>query len=531
LTTNYVRVAVLALIAMSSYGPARASTAPRYGGTLVVELHESSLALDPVKWKTGAPENSANMQIASAIFDRLLTLDRFGRFQPALATDWSHDAALRRWQFSLRPGVQFSDGTALTSVDVAAALQELLPPKTVVTPSGMHVVAQFPGAVPDFLEQLASGRNFIYRRAADGKLLGTGPFYIADSAAATPATLTARYKLVANERCWAGRPFVDAIDVVLAVPTLRQLFDLQLGKADIAEISPELVRRAAQENVRVWASAPLVLYAVQVNSDLAAAQKLGRNAATRAGSAKAQLGEALSLALDRATLANVLLQKQAEPAASFLPQWLSGYAFVFAVENNVGRAKEISVELFGAGGAFNVAPSAGSAQPLHFRVDAAGDLAKLIAERVAINARQAGIPVQIQTHGATAISDTSALRLVAWRYSSLSSRTELDAMAAALQLESPAADSASDDPEESYARERKLLSQRALLPLVVMPEYVGLSAAVRDWIPERWGAWHLADVWLDEQKTVPVESPAATSLGVSPAMPATTPATQPGAQP
>jgi hypothetical protein len=26
---------------------------------------------------------------------------------------------------------------------------------------------------------------------------------------------------------------------------------------------------------------------------------------------------------------------------------------------------------------------------------------------------------------------------------------------------------------------------------------VGLGATVRDWMPARWGEWHLADVWLE----------------------------------
>jgi hypothetical protein len=36
----------------------------------------------------------------------------------------------------------------------------------------------------------------------------------------------------------------------------------------------------------------------------------------------------------------------------------------------------------------------------------------------------------------------------------------------------------------------------------VMPEYIGLGAAVRDWMPERWGEWHLADVWLDRKRNL-----------------------------
>src|SRR5271155_1602733 len=500
---------------------AAAATAPRYGGTLVVELHAPSLVLDPVKWKICAPEYAASAQIASVVFDRLLTLDRFGRFQPALATEWSHDAGWRRWQFSLRSGVLFSDGSPLSAADVVGALQELLaersPGKAVVTATGMRVVVQFPSAVPDLLEQLAAQRYFIFRRVADGVLLGTGPFLVKEFTPAASGTTITRYRLAANEHCWAGRPFVDALDVNVGVPVLRQLFDLQLGKADVVEISPDLVRRAAQENLRVWASAPVLLYALQVGAEASASEKVG---SARLVNAKAGVGEALSLALDRATMANVLLQRQAEPAASFLPQWLSGYAFVFSsvfnMENDVARAREMSTGTSGSGAALP--------PPLQLRIDAGGDLAKLIAERVAINTRQAGIPVQVQPRsvahevfsgGAPAAAATTVataagtaaeaagLRLVAWRYSSLSERAELDAMVATLQLQNPADEKERtvEDAEQLYARERRLIAARELIPLVVVPEYIGLGPEVRDWMPERWGEWHLADVWLDGKRT------------------------------
>src|SRR5271154_4226401 len=506
--------AAVATVLACASGFTAAATVPRYGGTLVVELHAPSLVLDPVKWKIGAPEYAESAQVASVVFDRLLTLDRFGRFQPALATEWSHDAGWRRWQFSLRSGVLLSDGSPLGTADVAAALQELLaegsPGKVVVTATGMHVVVQFPSAVPDLLEQLASQRYFIFRRMADGALLGTGPFFVKEFTPAASGTTITRYRLAANEHCWAGRPFVDALDVNVGVPVLRQLFDLQLGKADVVQISPDLVRRAAQENLRVWASAPVLLYALQLGADAP-----GKGGAAQPATAKAGVGEALSLALDRATLANVLLQREAEPAASFLPQWLSGYAFVFSsaftMENNVARAKEISGPLFaGASGTAAASPA-----PLRLHVDASGDLAKLIAERVAINARQAGIPVQVQPHsltrdvasgaatGGEKNAATAGLRLISWHYSSLSERAELDAMVATLQLEktADAKERTVEDAEQLYTRERRLIAERELIPLVVIPEYIGLGVEVRDWMPERWGEWHLADVWLDGKRT------------------------------
>src|SRR6202521_1215617 len=105
--------------------------------------------------------------------------------------------------------------------------------------------------------------------------------------------------------------------------------------------------------------------------------------------------EAMSLSLDRQTMANVLLQKQAEPASALLPQWLSGYAFLLSMETNIDRAKEIRASL----------------------------PAKLLGERVVVNARQAAILVQVvnragprgSTIATTASSDpATGIHLFSW---------------------------------------------------------------------------------------------------------------------
>jgi len=50
-----------------------------------------------------------------------------------------------------------------------------------------------------------------------------------------------------------------------------------------------------------------------------------------------------------------------------------------------------------------------------------------------------------------------------------------------------------------------LCEERRVLPLVALPEYIGLSQKVRDWMPARWGEWHLADVWLDLSESSPAQ--------------------------
>ena len=499
----------------------RAATAPRYGGTLRVELYAASASLDPRAWRIGSLEAATNEKLAGLLFERLVALDNYGRIQPMLATDWSHDTATKRWQFTIRGGVKFSDGTALTAADVVTALQPLLPANLSISAGAANtVVVQSAVAASDLLEQFASGRFFVYRVAASGELVGTGPFVLGPAppgggsgaprnanAAATgnaggtvPINGTHLY-FRANEDAWSGRPFVDSVDVALGVPTLRAMFDLQLGKADLIELSPELVPRARQANLRVWSSDPVVLYGLRFDNAQSAV-------------ADPRLREALSLALDRGTMANVLLQKQAEPAAALLPQWLSGYAFLFNVEANLERAKELRRTMMAGSGSAGVAP-------LRLRVDAAEDLPRLLGERVAVNARQASILVQVVSRptlrvggGAASVAPepASGLHLFAWRYSSLSGRCELDAMLAAYNLAEPADGSGtSSDREQLYARERRLLEDWRVLPLVVQAESVGIGAAVRDWMAARWGEWRLADVWLD----TPIEGGSTVSLKAS----------------
>jgi peptide/nickel transport system substrate-binding protein len=469
--------------------PAGATTAthPRYGGTLRVELPAASVSLDPREWRAGSLESAANEKVAALVFERLVALDNYGRFQPLLAVEWSHDGSSKRWQFTIRPGVKFSDGTPLTAADIVAALQPLLPVTDQVSSSGNAVVIQSTTPVPDMLEQLASGRYFIYRVQANGALAGTGPFALGESPAGgiPPRSVGSHLYFRANEEAWSGRPFVDGIDVTLGVPPLRAMFDLQLGKADLIELAPDLVPRAKQANLRVWTSEPVTLYALRFDD-------------VQSATSDVRLREALSLSLDRGTMANVLLQKQAEPAAALLPQWLSGYAFLFNVDTNLERAKELRRGL--------PANEAAGGEPLRLRIDPAGDLAKLLGERVAVNARQAAILVQViarpaarATGASPAMYDPpSGVHLFAWHYSSLSPRVELDSLFAAYNLSEPSeVNTTSTDHEQLYARERKVLEDRRVLPLVVQAESVGLGSTVRDWMPGRWGEWHLADVWLE----------------------------------
>lgn len=499
-----ISASVFALLASA---PMLATKHPKYGGTLRLELQIAKVSLDPREWKTGSVASAENARLAALVYDRLVTLDDYGRFQPALATEWSHDAPSKNWQFKLRPNVKFSDGSSLTAKDTVTALQSLLPPGLQISATENGITVRGTHPVPDLLEQLASGRYFVFRVQSDGSLLGTGPFLLAESSAATPSEANpsvlkpAHIKFRANEEAWAGRPFLDSIEVTLGDPALRQILNLQVGRADIVDIPPDLVRKARQDNLRVWSSPPATLLALRFDD-------------AQPGASDPRLREALDLALDRETMANVLLQRQALPAPALLPQWLSGYAFLFGTPMNLDRAKQIRSTL-----PANVA--AGS-DPLRLRVDAVGDLMKLLGERVAVNARQANIAIQLVAHaapssmGAASPSPSTGVHLVAWHYDSLSPRTELLNLAHYLHSEF-SADALPDtgDPEKLYCEERRLLGERQLLPLLLLPDYVGIAPSIRNWTVSPSGEWRLADVWLDsgepaasDTETTPSRNPA-----------------------
>jgi peptide/nickel transport system substrate-binding protein len=54
-----------------------------------------------------------------------------------------------------------------------------------------------------------------------------------------------------------------------------------------------------------------------------------------------RLREALALAIDRKPIQSVLLKGAGEPAASILPNWMTGYSAVFSAQANPQRARAL----------------------------------------------------------------------------------------------------------------------------------------------------------------------------------------------
>jgi peptide/nickel transport system substrate-binding protein len=442
--TAWLPLAVLSAFAAVS----GAATRPRYGGTLRVEVRAAPASLDPA-----APDAAP---LTSLVFEPLIQLDATGAPLPRLALSWQHDSSARRWQFNLRPGVRFHDGLPLVPGAVAASLQAAFPGLS-ISAAADSVIIHADHPLPGLLLDLAHN-GLVFAHNAEGGLTGTGPFRLASWTPGRIATFTA------NDDYWGGRAFLDAIEVQMGRSLRDQLVDLEIGKADITELGPADLRRASERGGTVWSSAPLDLIALVFAP--------GRAEDPR-------LRQALALAIDRAAMHNVLLQKQGDLSAALLPQWLSGYGFAFTAAPDVARARALAAAL----------PPQDRALALAY--DPAITAARSLAERVAINARDAGLTVLVSPQNPQA-----DLRLAAIRVPSLDSARALAGLAAALGLETPGP---ALSVEALYDSERKLLEAFRVIPLFHLPDLYGVASRVHVLSPPplaRLGDWRFENVWL-----------------------------------
>jgi len=462
-------VTLLALGATAVASLATASTRPQTGGTLRVQIGERIDTLDPRQWPADRAQGAMAEQVAALVFDRLIRVDDRGALQPALAVSWQHDAQSKRWQFRMREAVKFSDGTPLTPSVAASALQQVLGASFDVSAISDSVVVQADQSLPDLASQLASGRYFIFHAGDDGSLAGTGPFrFMAIESVGRAAGI----RFDASESCWAGRPFLDKIILSMNVDSGQQANALAFGQADVVELPASQVRRAAQRGIRTASSDPVDLLAL-VFAD------------ARPGVQDARVRHAVSLAIDRTSIADVILQRQGLVARSLLPNWISGYAHLFSASFDVPRAKE----LLAASGR-----ELPRSLPLVLVYDSGDAEARAVADRVAVNLREVGIVMQVSGQSADGKAKPPAadLRLIRHRVGSPDPAAALSDM---LRTFGEPATSL-ETIEQDYQAERATIDAFRVIPLVHVTENYGLSPQVRDWMAPRWGGWNLADVWL-----------------------------------
>jgi ABC-type transport system substrate-binding protein len=235
-----------------------------------------------------------------------------------------------------------------------------------------------------------------------------------------------------------------------------------LGNLDLVELPPDQARRPAGEGQRVATSLPLVLLALRFNREAQSSDET-------------KLRRALALSIDRSSIRNVVLQSTGETSGGLLPDWLSGYAFVFPAAQDLDHARQLCSEV--------------KKTPVWtLGYDASDPLGRLIAERTALNAKDAGISIQV-----TGTSNPD-MRLERFPLASLNPRLALAAFVSSSG--GPTDPGLGDSVDDLFKAESAVVAKEQWIPLFYLPATYAMSSTIENWSQHRDGTIDFEDLWI-----------------------------------
>lgn len=334
---SFGRTAILLGVLLVSLSAARAQTLHRGNGA-------EPGTLDPAK-----SETVGEGHIQGDLFEGLVILDPNGAVQPGQAERWTVSADGRVYRFTLRAGLRWSNGDALTAADFVYSLRRVVDPLvgssyayllapilnadaiiagTVKDPAALGVRALDPRTLditlaaptPYFLTLLAHSKFLPVHRASverwgqrftrPGHLVSNGAFVLKDWVP------QARIVLVRNPYYW------DAAHVALSRVVYLPIEDggtelrmYRAGQVDVtADVPAALLDVVRRDFPRELATAPAL-----------SASYLGYNLTRPPFRNAAALRLALALVIDREAICTRILKSGAVPAYGWVPPGLPGY--------------------------------------------------------------------------------------------------------------------------------------------------------------------------------------------------------------
>jgi len=287
------------------------------------------------------PTGSSHMMI----YDPLVYVDPEQRLQPGLATSWRviDDTT---WEFKLRRGVKFHDGSDFTADDVIATFERV--PNV---PNSPNSFAQFVRGIASVTKQ-GDDTLVIKTKAPNPKLafemsrVLIVPARIAKSATTADfnsgkaAIGTGAYKVVEwvngerlvlarNEAFWGPKePWAKATEKVIAKDPTR-VAALIAGEVDAIDLpaTADLPRLRADPRLKLTRGAAGLVHYIALDS----ARDVSPNVTAKDGKPLTanplkdpRVRKALSLAINRPLLADKLMEGSAQPASQLLPTTYPG---------------------------------------------------------------------------------------------------------------------------------------------------------------------------------------------------------------
>lgn len=304
------------------------ATAQKQGGTLTYTYFPEPTAMSTIA-TTAVPVSL----IASKIYESLLEYEGAGmKPLPGLAESWTVSADRLTYTFKLRKGVTWHDGKPLTSDDVKFSIEKVITPyhsrgktyfgqvTSIETPDPLTVVFKLTSPVPYFLRAFQPSESPIMPRhgfsdeeIAGDKIrqakimqapIGTGPFKLKEWKKGSHVILER------NPTYWKrGKPYLDQIVLRVLPDGSARAIAVEKGEVDLAPMSalpPSEIQRLSKFPNRVASH--------DGSEGLGPIMWLEVNLREKPLS-DVRVRQAISLAIDRVKLVDVIWYGQGKPAS------------------------------------------------------------------------------------------------------------------------------------------------------------------------------------------------------------------------
>ncbi|WP_175616946.1 ABC transporter substrate-binding protein [Insolitispirillum peregrinum] len=305
---------------------------------LVMALSTTPDSLDPYHHNL-AP----NLTISHHIYDTLVDLDERQHPVPGLAESWKATGP-DTWEFKLRKGVTFHDGSTFDANDVLASWARV---PTVHGPSSFTVYTEvvkeikvldpytiqlttngpFP-LLPVYLTQVmiipAEVQNTATADFDNGKaLIGTGPYRYSEGSPGHTLTLTA------NPHYWGGKPAWDTVEIRFIPNDADRVTALISGTVDLINAVPPADVHRLESNPQLKLAKAVSNRVIYLSVDFDRPQtpfaRDRQNTPLPTNPFQSlKVRQAISKAINRQAIIDELLYGQAVPAGQLIPDDMDG---------------------------------------------------------------------------------------------------------------------------------------------------------------------------------------------------------------
>lgn len=308
---------------------------------LKIAMSSPPTALDPHFYYA-----SANVGIAEHMFESLTKLDADSRIVPGLAESWRL-VDEKTWEFKLRKGIKFHDGSEMTADDVLWSLDR---PATIVNSPGKldvftkEIVAK--KAVDKYTVQISTAGPYplmpvdlvailiVSKKATQGLssddfnqgkgMIGTGPFkfvsYQRDD----------RIELARNNDYWGEKPAWDKVTIRFIPNNATRMAALIAGDIQAIENVPtaDLAQAKANPKLTVFSKVSqrtIYLYVDGKRSPSPFVTDLNGAPLAKNPLTNPEVRRAISMAINREAIKNRIMEGLAEPTNNMVAPTAFGY--------------------------------------------------------------------------------------------------------------------------------------------------------------------------------------------------------------